>query len=142
MGTAENGSTVRVHYRGTLEDGTLFDSSEGREPLEFVVGEGQVIPGFDAAVRGMAVGERRETTIPSEEAYGAIRDDLLMTIPLDRLPAGIEPREGDTLQATTREGQTIPVRVARIEDDGVVLDANHPLAGRDLTFELELVSIG
>lgn len=140
MANARTGDTVRVHYTGKLEDEQVFDSSSGREPLEFTLGEGRVIPGFERAVEGMEVGEARTVTIPSVEAYGPRRDEMVATIERTQFPPDIEPQVGQQLQMN-QNGQTIPVRVAEVSEQSVTLDANHPLAGRDLTFELELVEI-
>lgn len=137
----ENGKTVKVHYKGTLGDGTVFDSSEGRDPIEFVVGEGSVIPGFESAVTGMAVTETKTITIPCAEAYGETREEMVGQIPLANLPEDMEPEVGMMLQMNSPEG-SIPVRIVGLEGDMVTLDANHPLAGEDLTFELTLVEIG
>lgn len=141
MAQAKRGDAVRIHYTGKLDDGTVFDSSREREPLEFTLGEGRIIPGLEAAVEGMAEGESTEAEIPAERAYGPRRDDLLVQVDRDRLPSEIEPQPGLQLQMRTPEGQLMPVTVARVEEDVVVMDANHPLAGQDLTFELELVEI-
>lgn len=140
METAKAGDTVRVHYTGTLEDGSVFDSSEGRDPLQFTVGSGQVIPGFDQAVSGMKPGDERNVTIPAAEAYGARRDDLVIEVERQRLPDDLEPEVGQQLQLS-QEGQTFVVRVTDVSDASVTLDANHPLAGEDLTFQLQLVDI-
>lgn len=141
MATARNGDTVRVHYTGRLDDGTIFDSSEGREPLEFVLGSGQVIAGFDDGVEGMSPGESKSVWIPAVNAYGAHDDDLMLLVELNRFPPNIRPEVGQQLQMT-REGEPpVLVTVADVTDDGVVLDGNHPLAGRDLTFDLQLVEI-
>lgn len=137
---AKQGDTVRVHYTGKLDDGSVFDSSRGREPLEFEVGGGQVIAGFDAAVQGMEPGEARSVTIPSEQAYGARSDELMMVVPRGDLPAEIDPQIGQQLQLS-QEGQSFIVTIAGVDDDEIVLDGNHPLAGEDLTFDLELVEI-
>ncbi len=141
MSEATQGDRVRVHYTGRLDDGTVFDSSEGRDPLVFELGEGRVIPGFEAAVLGMSAGDRKSTTIPSDEAYGPRRDDLLLAVERDRLPDGLDPEPGQALQMQTEEGQVVPVRVVEADDTSVTIDANHPLAGQDLTFEIELVGI-
>lgn len=134
----ETGKTVKVHYTGKLDDGSVFDSSEGREPLEFQVGTGQVIPGFDAAIQQMDIGASKTITIPSDEAYGAVRKEMIALIPHDQFPDGLNPQVGQTLQLKTPEG-ALPVRVTDVEDKGVVIDGNHPLAGEDLTFDLTLV---
>ncbi len=141
MATARSGDTVRVHYTGRLDDGTVFDSSRGREPLEFALGSGQVIAGFDEAVEGMATGESRSVRIPSAEAYGEHDETLLLRVPLDRFPQDMRPEVGQHLQMSRDGAEPVVVTVADVSDDGVVLDANHPLAGRDLTFDLELVDI-
>jgi peptidylprolyl isomerase len=140
MRKATAGDNVQVHYTGTLDDGSVFDSSRGREPLEFTIGSGRVIAGFDTAISGMAPGEAKTVTIPVDEAYGPRRDDLRFTIQREQLPESIDPRVGEQLQMS-QDGQVALVTVAEVSDDAVMLDANHPLAGRDLTFELELVEI-
>jgi FKBP-type peptidyl-prolyl cis-trans isomerase 2 len=142
MAQAKNGDTVTVHYTGRLEDGTVFDSSRDRDPLEFALGEGRVIPGFEKAVEGMEPGGSTTAAIPADQAYGARRDDLVMTIPNDQLPDDLEPDVGDQLEMRTQDGRAVPVRVTATSEDAVTLDANHPLAGRDLTFDIELVRIG
>lgn len=142
MNEVKNGDTVKIHYKGTLEDGTVFDQSEGRGPLEFKVGEQRVIPGFENAVMGMKVGDAKTTTIPCAEAYGEKREDLLIKAPRDKMPAGHEPQVGDQLQMTTPQGQPVPVRIVEVGEEEITLDANHPLAGKDLTFALEVVEIG
>ena len=134
------GKTVKVHYKGTLDDGVVFDSSEGRDPLEFQVGAGQVIPGFDAAIQDMIVGSSKTVTIPSTEAYGDVREDMVATIPHDQFPEGLDPQVGQTLQLTTPQGQ-LPVQVVEVKEEGVTIDGNHPLAGQNLTFELTLVDV-
>ena len=141
MQQVKSGDTVRVHYHGKLTDGTTFDSSEGREPLEFEVGSGNVIAGFDNGVTGMQVGEKKTINIPVDEAYGQKQDDLLMEFPLDRFPADMQPEVGMQLNMSNGSGQNFPVVIREVREDSVVLDANHPLAGEDLTFDLELVEI-
>ncbi|HSU52245.1 MAG TPA: peptidylprolyl isomerase [Segetibacter sp.] len=141
MQQVKSGDTVRVHYHGKLTDGTTFDSSEGREPLEFEVGSGNVIAGFDSGVTGMQVGEKKTINIPVDEAYGQKQDDLLMEFPLDRFPADMQPEVGMQLNMSNGSGQNFPVVIREVREDSVVLDANHPLAGEDLTFDLELVEI-
>lgn len=134
----EPGTTVKVHYKGTLNDGSVFDSSEGREPLEFQVGSGQVISGLDAAIQQMDVGSTQTIKIPSNEAYGETRQDMTATIPHEQFPEGVDPQVGQALQLKTPQG-TLPVWVVDVKDDGVTIDGNHPLAGEDLTFELTVV---
>ena len=140
MPQAKAGDTVRIHYTGTLSDGTVFDSSSGRDPLEFTLGAGQVIPGFDSAVSGMEVGASRTVTIPAADAYGPRRDDMVLAIPRDQVPPHINPTVGEQLQVGQGQEQFL-VTVAEVNEREVVLDGNHPLAGEDLTFQLELVSI-
>lgn len=141
MGQARRGDTVKVHYKGSFEDGTVFDSSDGRDPLEFTIGQGQVIPGFEDAVVGMSPGEQKRETIPAERAYGERQEDLVFNVGRDQLPPGMEVVIGDTLQVGFGDGHTAAVQVMEIGDDSLTLDANHPLAGRTLLFDLELVSI-
>ncbi len=141
MQQVKNGDTVKVHYHGKLNDGSTFDSSEGREPLEFEVGSGMVIPGFDDGVTGMAIGEKKTINIPADEAYGQKEDDRVMEFPIDRFPKDLTPEVGMQLNMSNGEGQQMPVVIADVKEDVVVLDANHPLAGKDLTFDLELVEI-
>lgn len=140
MSTAQPGDTVHVHYTGTLDDGSEFDSSRGRDPLIFTLGSGQVVPGFDAAVTGMAVGEQKTVTLPAAQAYGDPRPELVLRVPRDQFPAGMEIDIGTRLQVG-RGGQAFPVTVVEIDGDTVVLDANHRLAGEDLTFALELTKV-
>ncbi len=137
---AKTGDTVRVHYRGTLADGTEFDCSEGREPLEFEVGSGQVIPGFDVAVCELDSGDSTVVTIVATEAYGERNDEAVQTFPLDFF-GGQVPEVGWAVELATEDGQRVPATVAEVNDDNVVLDFNHPLAGEDLTFEITLVEI-
>ena len=141
MAQATSGDRVHIHYTGRLADGTVFDSSREREPLAFTLGEGTVIPGFEEAVTGMAPGESKTTVIPPDQAYGAPREELLLTVPLAQLPDGYQPEVGGQLQMTTAQGQPVPVRIHAVEDAAVILDANHPLAGKELTFDIELVGV-
>ena len=141
MSTAKTGDTVRVHYTGSLTDGTVFDSSREREPLSFQVGAGQVIPGFNDAVEGMEVGDKVDVTIESKDAYGDYRDDFVINVNPSDIPDEIDPEVGMDLQLHQQDGGAIPVKVTAVSDDAVTLDANHPLAGKDLKFEIELVGI-
>ena len=137
----KKGDKIKVHYHGKLDDGTTFDSSEGRDPLAFEVGSGMVIPGFDAGVTGMEKGDKKTIKIPSDEAYGPTLDEMIMEFPKERFPEDMKPEIGMTLNMSNQEGQSFPVVIKEVKDDVVVLDANHPLAGKDLTFDLELVEI-
>jgi FKBP-type peptidyl-prolyl cis-trans isomerase 2 len=141
MTRAKAGDTVRVHYTGKLEDGSIFDSSQEREPLEFTIGSGQVIPGFEAAVTGMATGESKSTTIPPEEAYGPRRQEMVAVVDREQLPDDLEVNVGQRLQVQQPDGRQIVVSVADIAEKTVTLDANHELAGKTLTFDLELVEV-
>ena len=141
MTQAKSGDTVRIHYKGTLDDGTEFDSSAGRDPLEFVLGGGQVIPGFDNAVDGMEVGESKTVTIPVEEAYGRRHEQLIQEVSRDALPDDIQPEVGMHLQSQSPEGHVMNLMVTEVSDDSITVDANHPLAGQALTFDIELVEI-
>ncbi len=138
---ASKGSKAKVHYTGKLNDGTVFDSSKEREPLEFVIGEGQVIPGFEKAVEGLAPGESTTTKIPADEAYGPRNEEMIVKIDRKDLPKGEKPKVGDTLTGQSPDGQTTHAKVTEISDQEITVDANHQLAGKDLTFEIELVSV-
>ncbi len=139
---AKSGDSVKIHYTGTLEDGTTFDSSEGRDPLEFTLGSGQVIAGFDEAVTGMEVGDKKTVNIPADKAYGQRNEEMVITAPRDQVPPDINPEVGQQLQMAGPNNQPIIVKITEVTDEHIVLDANPPLAGKDLTFALELVSIG
>ena len=141
MQQVKSGDKVKVHYHGRLNNGETFDKSEGREPLEFEVGAGMVIKGFDDGVTGMTVGEKKTVNIPADEAYGPKNPDMLIDMPKERFPADMELEVGMPLGMTDNNGQQFQVFIAEIKDDVVILDANHPLAGQDLTFDLELVEI-
>ena len=141
MAQAKEGDRVSVHYTGRLEDGTVFDTSQGRDPLQFTVGAGQVIEGFSTAVLGMEVGESREQHIPVDQAYGPRREELLMEVSRDQFPEGMDPEVGQQLQVGLQGGQTVPVVVQEVGEESVTLDANHPLAGKPLVFDVKLVSI-
>ena len=142
MAAAEKGDNVKIHYKGTLQDGTVFDSSEWREPLGYTLGSGQVIPGFDEAVMGMSDGEAKNVTIPVDKAYGPRNDELVMPVPLSQVPADLKPEVGQQLQMGGPDGQPVMVKIIDITDEHIMLDANPPLAGEDLIFDLELVAIG
>jgi len=141
MQQVKAGDTVKVHYHGRLTDGSTFDSSEGRDPLEFKVGSGQVISGFDAGVTGMSVGEKKTVHIPSDEAYGPKDEERIVEFPRANFPPDMKPEVGMQLNMTNGAGQVIPVMVKEVGEEAVLLDANHPLAGEDLVFEIELVEI-
>jgi peptidylprolyl isomerase len=142
MSQAKTGDTVKIHYTGTLDDGSQFDSSAGRDPLEFTLGSGQVIPGFDQAVEGMAVGEQKSVRIEAEDAYGERSAQMIQEVPKSALPDDLEPQEGMGLQARGQDGRVINLTVTEVSDDTITVDGNHPLAGKPLNFDIELVSIG
>lgn len=141
MKQAKKGDTVHVHYTGKFEDGTVFDSSNGGVPLEFTIGADQVIAGFENAIVGMKPGERKHEVIEADSAYGRRDDQLVFTVGRDQLPPGSEVEVGDTLQIGFADGQTASVQVAAMDENSLTLDANHPLAGKTLVFDLELVTI-
>ncbi|RAJ87849.1 peptidylprolyl isomerase [Chitinophaga dinghuensis] len=141
MQTVKNGDTIRVHYHGRLTNGTTFDSSEGRAPLEFTVGSGMVIKGFDNGVLEMKVGDKKTINIPVDQAYGQKSPEFIIDFPKANIPEGLNPEVGMQLQMSGPEGQVIPVRVVAVSDENITLDGNHPLAGEDLIFDLELVEI-
>jgi FKBP-type peptidyl-prolyl cis-trans isomerase 2 len=141
MTEAKSGDTVRIHYTGTLSDGSTFDSSKGRDPLEFKLGTGQVIAGFDAAVDGMRTGEAKTVEIPADQAYGPHNAEGRHSFPRDKVPDNVPLETGTQLQLQSSQGQPMMVTIAEVTDDAVILDANHPLAGKDLTFQIELVEI-
>jgi peptidylprolyl isomerase len=141
MTQVKSGDTVRVHYTGTLTDGQTFDSSEGKDPLEFTVGSGQIIPGLDSAVEGMAVGDKKTVEVPVDQAYGQPDPNAQQAVPRTDIPEDIPLDLGTQLQVQTPQGQVMPVTVVEVTDEQVVLDANHPLAGKDLTFAIEVVEI-
>lgn len=141
MAQVKSGDKIKVHYHGRLDSGETFDSSEGRDPLEFEVGSGMVIKGFDEGVTGMSVGEKKTINIPFVEAYGPVNPEMIIEMPKDRFPKDMEIENGMPLMMSDQQGQQFQVSIVEIKDTSVMLDANHPLAGKDLTFDLELVEI-
>ncbi len=141
MEQAKKGDKVKIHYHGKLNDGSTFDSSAGREPLAFEIGSGMVIPGFDDGVTGMTVGEKKTINIPAAEAYGEVSEEMIMEFPLNQFPADMVPEIGMQLTMSNNQGQNFPVVILELKDESVLLDANHPLAGKELIFDLELVEI-
>ncbi|WP_349773807.1 FKBP-type peptidyl-prolyl cis-trans isomerase [Chitinophaga horti] len=141
MQAVKSGDTVRVHYHGKLTNGTTFDSSAGREPLEFQVGAGMVIKGFDNGVLEMKVGDKKTVNIPVTDAYGPKNEEMIMEFPLSNIPPDLNPQVGMELQMSNPQGQVFPVKVAAVGTEFITLDANHPLAGEDLVFDIELVEI-
>lgn len=149
MAQAKEGDRVRVHYTGRLDDGTVFDSSEcadddcshGHGPIEFTIGSGEVIPGFDEGVKGLSVGESKTVHIPVEDAYGERVEEMVAVVPRSDLPPGMNPELGQTLEVTQQDGQVFQVVVVEVTEDSMTIDANHPLAGQALNFDLKLVEI-
>jgi peptidylprolyl isomerase len=141
MTPAQEGNTVKVHYTGKLEDGTVFDSSHSREPIKFTIGSGAIIPGFEKAVIGLRPGEATTETVPAEEAYGPHREELVLEIAREQIPAEVEPQVGQRLQVRQEDGQALPVTVTEVTSETVTLDANHPLAGETLVFDIELLEV-
>lgn len=141
MTLVKSGDKVTVHYTGKLKDGTTFDSSEGRSPLEFTVGQGQVIKGFDDALPGMQIGDKKTVDIPVVDAYGPVNEQMIMEFPKTDFPPDMKPEVGAQLYLSDNDGNNIPCVVKEIKEDSVILDANFPLAGKDLIFDIELVAI-
>ncbi len=141
MTQAKHGDTVRIHYTGRLTDGTQFDSSDGREPLEFQLGSGQIIQGLDEQVQGMNVGDKQTVTIPADGAYGPHRPEGVQSVPRTQIPEGVDTSVGARLQATGSDGRAMTLTVVDTSDDAITVDANHPLAGKDLVFDVELVEV-
>ena len=141
MQEVKNGDKVKVHYQGRLRSGETFDSSQGREPLEFTVGDGQVIKGFDEGVKGMKIGEKRTIEIDVNDAYGEKSEDMVVEFPKNQFPPDLNPQVGMQLMMSNGNGQQFPVVIKEVKEDSVILDANHPLAGEDLIFDIELVEI-
>jgi len=142
MTQAKHGDTVKVHYTGRFDDGQVFDSSSGREPLQFTIGQGQIIPGFEAAVVGMVPGQTKTEKIMAEKAYGNHDENMVAEIERKFVPEGLNPESGQELEMEHPNGETIPVIVTNVNESHVTIDANHPLAGKDLTFDIELLEIG
>jgi len=142
MAQAKNGDTVKVHYTGKLDDGSVFDTSIGRDPLEFTLGEGMVIPGFEEAVGGMEADKTKNVTIPADKAYGPHDKEMVMDVDRNQFPPDVAIEVGQELQMRRPDGQTLVVVVAEVSESSVTLDANHPMADKDLTFEIQLVEIG
>ena len=138
---AKDGDTVQVNYTGKLSDGTVFDSSIGRQPLQVILGKGQVIPGFEKAILGMKVGDNKTVTIPANEAYGPYHNELIFEVPRTNMPAGVTPQVGQQLQGSQEDGSVMVATITKVSDNTVTLDANIPLAGKDLTFDIGLVKI-
>jgi len=141
MTAIKKGDTVRIHYTGTLTDGSVFDTSQGRDPLEFQVGVGHVIAGLDAALMGMSEGDKKVVDIPCDQAYGPVRDGGRQSFERSMIPAEVPLEAGGQLQMQTQDGRVMLMQVISFDDATVEVDANHPLAGKDLTFDFEVVSV-
>lgn len=142
METPQEGNKVKVHYKGTLEeDGSVFDSSYGRDPIEFTIGEGQIISGLEDAVQELKQGEQKQVRLSCDEAFGQRDDNLIQQVPKSQLPSDVQPEQGKVLQAQTEDGQQMRLVITEVGDDNITVDANHPLAGKALVFDLELVEI-
>ncbi len=141
MVQAKDGDTVKVHYTGKLKDGTVFDTSIDRDPLQFTIGEGEIIPGFEEAIIGMSPGESRIAEVPADKAYGPHYEEMVLEVDRDEFPEHLEPEVGQQLQVRPADGRAIPVLVTDVSESSVTLDANHPLAREDLTFDILLVEI-
>jgi peptidylprolyl isomerase len=141
MAQAKKGDSVKINFTGKLEDGSVFANTADGEPLEFKLGEGKIIPGIENAVEGMNVGESKSVEVPPEDAYGQRREELIQVVSRDKFPKNVEPRVGQQFEVSQQQGQSMVVRVVDTSEQSVTLDANHPLAGRDLTFDLELLEV-
>lgn len=141
MCQAKRGDSVRVHYTGKMRNGTKFDTSRDGDPLEFTIGDGKIIPGFEEIVIGMKQGDSKTVTVPSDEAYGPRRDDRIITVDRDRIPGDVKPNVGQHVHMHGQGGESIPAMITGVTEKSITLDANHPLAGQDLTFSIELVEI-
>ncbi|THB78529.1 MAG: peptidylprolyl isomerase [Desulfobulbaceae bacterium] len=139
--SAQQGDTVKIHYTGSLDDGEVFDSSEGRDPFTFTIGSGQVIPGFDDAVLGMEVGEEKDVVIPVDRAYGERKDELVIVAPVEHIPPDLEPEIGQELEVGGAAGEILRVRVVGLDEKHITLDANPPLAGLELHFKIKLLEV-
>ena len=141
MTQAKKGDNVKIHYTGKLQDGTVFDSSQGHDPLQFTIGSGQVIQGFDEAVVGMSKGDSKNVNIPVDKAYGPRNEELVLTAPISQVPPDLNPEVGQKLEMGGPNGEIVVVKVVAVTDENITLDANPPLAGEDLIFDIELVEI-
>ncbi len=141
MKKVDNSDNISLHYKGTLANGEMFDSSEGRDPLKFEVGAGQVILGFDKAVVGMSPEESKVFTIPVDQAYGMVKEELVYEVSKESIPADLKPEKGQRLVSNLEDGRQIPVTITDVTDETITLDANHPLAGQELTFDIKIISI-
>ncbi len=141
MKQAKQGDTVKVNYTGKLDDGSVFDTSVGKQPLEFKIGDGKILPDFEKAILDMKPGDKKTIKIEAENAYGQPREDMVITVDRKHLPENIEPKVGLNLQIKQENDQVVIVTIKEVNEDKITLDGNHPLAGKDLTFELELVEI-
>jgi peptidylprolyl isomerase/FKBP-type peptidyl-prolyl cis-trans isomerase SlpA len=137
----EDGQTVTVNYTAKLEDGTVFDTTEDKEPLEFEIGDNRIIPGFEAAVRDMEPGDSKVAQIPPEQAFGMHDNQRVLQVPLERLPDDLDPQVGQTLEIPQEDGSAVQAVITEVNDDSITLDANHPLAGHELTFEIDLLDV-
>ena len=142
MSQAQSGDTVKIHYTGSLDNGTEFDSSAGKEPLQFTVGTGQLISGLDKAVEGMTVGEKKTVNVEPADAYGPRQEQMVSEVPKSALPPDIEPEVGMGLQTKGQDGQDLQLTITEVGEETITVDANHPLAGKPLNFEIELMQIG
>lgn len=141
MTKIKDGDNVKVHYTGKLSDGTVFDSSDGREPLAFTMGKGMMIPGFEKGVMGMQLDEKKTITLQPDEAYGQVREDMIAEVPKSQLPPDLKPQLGMELMSQTPDGHQLVVRIIEVKEDSIVIDANHQLAGKELTFDIKIVEI-
>ncbi|MFW6169085.1 MAG: FKBP-type peptidyl-prolyl cis-trans isomerase [Planctomycetota bacterium] len=141
MTKADNSNKVRVHYTGSLDDGTVFDSSQERDPLEFTIGSNEIIPAVENAVKGMEEGEEKQVKVPPTEAYGERNEQAIMEVSKDQLPSDVDVKVGTVLQGSTQDGDTMRLQVTEVKEDSVTVDANHPLAGQTLNFDLKLVEV-